>query len=351
MYHLEIQKEKKSLIVFLILLFVLFYFLMRPFFYSIILAAIIVALTYPLYKKILTSLKGYRRLTAFMMTLGLFFVLILPTIWIGMILVDQVVGLVGTLNLKETFSNLFSNEFYLEYIAPSLERFEQKFNVKIDFFGLINEFFKKVAYYLSDFSPQVLLRTAGFIFDFFIMIVTTYFLYLEGPRLFKILLDLSPLRRTHELRLSKQFTTIVSASVLGYLVTSLIQGVLAALAFAVTGINASVVLGTLVFFMAMVPVIGAAGVWIPVCVWLFLQGETGWGIFNLLYGTLIISGIDNILKPIIIQGRTQIHPLLIFFSLFGGIAFFGPLGILFGPVITGSLIATIKIYREEYLKV
>lgn len=150
------------------------------------------------------------------------------------------------------------------------------------------------------------------------------------------------------MRLAYQFTNTVQASVQGYLLTSLAQGVLAAIAFALTGIHSYVVLGVLTFFMSMVPVIGAAGVWLPVCVWLFLQGETGWGIFNLLYGTLIISGIDNILKPLIIQGRTHIHPLLIFFSIFGGIKLFGPLGLLFGPVVTAMLIATINIYRSEF---
>ena len=82
---------------------------------------------------------------------------------------------------------------------------------------------------------------------------------------------------------------------------------------------------------------------------MFVQGETGWGIFVAIYGAVVISGIDNIVKPLIIQERTKIHPLLIFFALFGGIKLFGPVGILFGPVITALFLACIRIYREDFL--
>ena len=179
------------------------------------------------------------------------------------------------------------------------------------------------------------------------MLVGIYFLFLEGENLLKLFFDVSPLRETHERRLSKKVGETIQASVYGYLLTGLIQGVIGGIIFAIAGMKAFVVLGTLTFFMSMVPVVGAAGVWVPVFIWLFLQGETAHALVVLVGGSAFISSIDNFLKPIIIQGRTKIHPLLIFFSLFGGIKLFGPLGILFGPVITALLIATIDLYRHE----
>lgn len=349
MYKLDLKKEKHSLIVFLLILLAAFYFLMRPFFYSLILAGIITALTYPLYDRLNRFFKNRRRLSALAMTFGLFFLFLLPSILVGSVLIDQIYDLVSTLNLQETFSDVFSHESYQKYITPWVLELETRFNIKIDLLALLTQAGKKAAGYFYRFSPKVLLGTFGFIFDFFIMIVTVYFLYLEGPKLFQVIMDLSPMRKTHELRLARKFTETIQATVYGYLVTSFVQGVLATVAFVVTGLKGSVVLGTLVFFMSMVPVIGATGVWLPVALWLFFKGEMGWGIFNVAYGALIISGIDNFLKPMIIQGKIKIHPLLIFFSLFGGIAFFGPLGILFGPVITALLIATIQIYRTEFL--
>jgi predicted PurR-regulated permease PerM len=133
-------------------------------------------------------------------------------------------------------------------------------------------------------------------------------------------------------------------------VTGAVQGILAAIVFAIVGLKACVVLGVLTFFMSMVPIVGATAVWLPTCIWLFLQGQTWQGVVVLIGGVALISLIDNFLKPLIMQGRIKVHPLLIFFSLFGGIKLFGPVGILFGPIITALLIAVIQIYREEYVK-
>ena len=101
--------------------------------------------------------------------------------------------------------------------------------------------------------------------------------------------------------------------------------------------------------MSMVPIVGATSVWLPMGVWFLIQGDTHNGLIVLVYGALIISGIDNILKPLIMRGKVQIPILLIFFSLIGGMALFGPIGILFGPVITALFLACIRIYREEFV--
>lgn len=344
----EISREKKSLVVLLLILLAVFYFVIRPFFYPIILGGIIVVLTHPLYSRLNRAFKNRPRISAFVMTLTIFVILILPSVLLGTIFVDQLYGLVNTIDLRETYSNLFTTGFYANYVEPAVNQFEERFRIKIDVFSVFTQMGRTVAGYVYNFSPKVLLGTAGFVFHFFVMIVTVFFLFVEGPQLFWLMMDLSPMRQSHERRLAAQFNNTVQATVQGYILTSLVQGFLAAFAFAISGLHTYVVLGVLTFFMSMVPVIGAAGVWVPVCVWLFLQGEMGWGIFNLVYGVLIISGIDNILKPLIIQGRTHIHPLLVFFSIFGGIQFFGPLGLLFGPVVTAMLIATINIYRSEF---
>lgn len=348
MKSIEIIKEKKSLIVFLVLLTVGFVYIMRPFIVPMVLAAIIVTLFYPVYLKLNSKFRK-QRLSALATTFIVFFVLIVPSIFLASMLINQLYGFVETLNLKDVYSNFFTTNFYNTYIVPFVSDLETRFQVKINIFGVLSEFGKQVAVYFYDYSPSVLLGTATFVFNFFIMMIGIYFLLIEGPALLKLFLVMSPLRETHDIRLFRRVKNTIDASVYGYLVTSLVQGVIAAIVFRIVGLDSFVVLGTLTFFMSMVPVIGAAGVWVPVCIWLFLQGETAHGVVVLICGTFLISGVDNFIKPLIIQGKTKIHPLLIFFSLFGGIAVFGPLGILFGPVITSLLIAAIHIYREEFI--
>lgn len=349
MKKIAITKEKNSLVFILILLMTGFVYMMRPFLVPVVLATILVVLFYPIYARLTAKLRINTKLSALFTALLVFFVLILPSALVATILIDQTYALIGALNLKETFSQLFTNNIYVLYVEPYLSEFEQRFQVKIDVFGLLTQLGKQVAQTVYSFSPQVLLGTATFIFDFFLMMVSVYFLFLEGPRLLKVAFDLSPLRETHERRLTRKIKDTIDASVHGYLLTSLIQGAIATAIFASVGLPTYMVLGTLTFFMSMVPIVGAAGVWVPVCIWFLLQGETSHFLIVILLGAPLISGIDNFIKPIIIQGKTKIHPLLIFFSLLGGITLFGPLGILFGPVVTALLIATINIYREEFI--
>lgn len=348
MKNIEIIREKKALILFLAALLIGFIYIMKPFLMPMILSAIIAVLFFPLYKVICNKTKNRCKISAFLTTLLVFFIIILPTAWVVAILINQIYNYIGTLDLKQTFSNFFSTEYYVAYIDPWIKEVETRLNTKINLLGVATDFGKELAKYIYSYSPSVLLGTANFVMNFFIMIVGLYFLLIEGPGLVKIFYDISPLRENHELRLSKRIKDTIDASVYGYLVTGLIQGVIAGIIFAFVGLDSFVILGTLTFFMSMVPIIGAAGVWVPACVWLFLAGQTWQGAVVLGSGALIISTIDNFIKPIVIKGRAKIHPLLIFFSLFGGIKLFGPLGILFGPVITALLIATIKIFQEEF---
>jgi len=319
---------------------------MKPFLIPMILASIIAIMVFPVHERVKKFCPKKGKLAATITTVIVFVVFVLPTTIITTILVNQIYQYIGTLDLKDTFGNLFSTDWYTQYILPWVTEFEQRFDIKINLLGVMTQVGKKTASYIYNYSPAALMHTASFIFDFFIMMVGIFFLLIEGPALIRVLFDLSPLRETHERRLSKKLKNTIDASIYGYLVTGVIQGIIAGIIYAIVGLQGFVILGVMTFFMSMVPVVGAAGVWVPVCVWLFLQGQTTEG-FIMLAGGIVISLIDNFIKPIVIEGKSNIHPLLIFFSLFGGIQLFGPLGILFGPVITALLIAMINIYREE----
>ncbi|MCP5463471.1 MAG: AI-2E family transporter [Deltaproteobacteria bacterium] len=345
----EISREKKSLIIVMLALLVGFLYVMGPFLRPMILASIIVVIFYPLYSKIVSACKGRRKVASLVSTLLIFSLLIVPSSWITTILIQDLYNYIGNLNLKETFSNFFTTEFYSLYVLPVVNQIETQYQTKINILGVLTNFGKQVGAYIYDYSPTVLLGTFNFIFAFFVMIAGIYFLFLEGESLTKVFLDVSPLRETHERRLIKKLRDTINASIYGYIVTGLVQGFVAAVIFALIGLDAFVLLGTLTFFMSMVPIVGSAGVWGPVAVWLFLQGQSWEAAVVFVSGAGGISMMDNFLKPILIEGQIKIHPLLIFFSLFGGIQLFGPLGILFGPVISALLVATINIYREEFV--
>jgi predicted PurR-regulated permease PerM len=111
-----------------------------------------------------------------------------------------------------------------------------------------------------------------------------------------------------------------------------------------------VVWGVAVTFAALVPILGSHLGWVPACVYLFLYASTWQWVGMLLFGIVVISGIDNVIKPLLLQGSADIHPLLGFLSILGGILAFGVFGLLVGPVILSLVLSAVRIYRLDVLR-
>jgi predicted PurR-regulated permease PerM len=103
--------------------------------------------------------------------------------------------------------------------------------------------------------------------------------------------------------------------------------------------------------LALLPYVGTALVWVPIGIYLLAVGQVWQGIFLLLWGLLVISTIDNLLRPFLMKGKTEVHPIFIFFSILGGIALFGFWGIIFGPLIIAVAVTLLDIYEEEFKEV
>lgn len=345
------DKEKLSLGIFLILLFCLFYLIVNPFIMILIVAATIVILTYPLYDKLLATrpLNRHPKLTALITMIAILLIIILPLTLVSSIIVDRVYTIVQDIDFRESFQSILTSDFYLNRVEPFFHLIEDRFDTKINLLDYLTRFIRGQAFALYGYSPKFVLGTASYVFQFIVMLVTIYFLYCEGPRLFKFLIGISPLSDAHEKLLVLQFRATIRATIYGMIVTSFVQATLAFFGYVICSVPSAFILAALTFCLSMIPFIGTTGIWVPVSVWLFLQGEVKLGAFLFIYGLVVVGGIDNILKPVLIRGKTKSHPLLIFFSIIGGISFMGPIGLIFGPVILALLIETIMIYRREVL--
>lgn len=342
-----VVKEKRALVVLLLITLVASYYVVKPFLIPMIVAAILAIIFSPVQSYLCRKTNDKKRLSAILTTVLVLVLIILPVTWIATVVVEQLYSFIGHFDLKALFSDVFQSQVYKDIVEPAILDIERDYNIKIDLLGLLTKFGKNVASLVYNYSPSVLVGTAGFLMNFFIMLAGLYFLLVDGKNIIKLIFDISPLRETHERRLAQKIKLTLDASVYGYLVTGIVQGIVAGIFFYIVGLESFVLLGVLTFFMSMVPIVGATGVWLPVCIWLFSQGQTWQGVTILLSGALGISMIDNFIKPVVIESRTKIHPLIVFFSLFGGIQLFGPLGILFGPVVVTLCVAIINIYREE----
>jgi predicted PurR-regulated permease PerM len=161
---------------------------------------------------------------------------------------------------------------------------------------------------------------------------------------------LSPLDDAYERELIQDFDRISRAVVLATLLSAATQGVLAGLGFWIAGVNAVFLLSLLTVVFALIPFFGAASVWLPTCLWLYFYEERAWpAILLAVYGAVIVSSSDNFIKPLVLHGQSNLHPLLALLSVLGGVQALGPIGILVGPMVVVYLQTLLNILRRELM--
>ncbi|MCA9241856.1 MAG: AI-2E family transporter, partial [Planctomycetales bacterium] len=186
-----------------------------------------------------------------------------------------------------------------------------------------------------------------------VMTVSVYFFFADGPAMVKTLMHLSPLDNAYESELLERFAEVSRAVVLATVLAAIVQGTLAGLGYwlAITFTGAEgwpiFLLTMLTMILAMVPFVGAAAGWVVVSVGLFLQGHTGAAVALAVYGAGIVSTADNVVKPLVLHGQSNLHPLLALLSVLGGVTVLGPIGILVGPMLVAFLQALLTMLRKE----
>jgi predicted PurR-regulated permease PerM len=183
-------------------------------------------------------------------------------------------------------------------------------------------------------------HAGAFVADFFAtlgtlvsMLFALFFLLRDGDAISVQLRDRLPFSKQESERLVGDTRDLVVASVGAGLVVAAAQGFIGGVAFRLLGIDAPVVWGVVMGFCSLLPVVGAAIVWVPAAIWLLLSGEIGRGVAMLLIGTFGISMADNVLRPLLLTGKTSVSGFVVFFGLLGGAAAFGLVGLVIGPII------------------
>jgi predicted PurR-regulated permease PerM len=175
------------------------------------------------------------------------------------------------------------------------------------------------------------------------MLFALFFMLRDGDALSRQLRDRLPFSDDESERLMAETRDLVTTSVGAGVAVATAQGLIGAAAFWIAGIEAPVVWGAIIALCSVLPVVGAAIVWVPAAIGLLLSGEIGRGVFMLLIGTFGISMADNVIRPILLAGKTSVSGLVIFFGLIGGVAAFGLLGLVIGPII---LVVTGRILND-----
>lgn len=194
-------------------------------------------------------------------------------------------------------------------------------------------------------TPQV---AASAMIGLLVTIIAVYFFFADGNAMVKSIMKLSPLDDVYEKELLEEFDQISRAVVVATLLSAVVQAVLAGVGFYVAGIESVFLLTLLTGFLAMIPFVGATAVWLPTAMWLyFFEDRTVAAIGLALYGMIIVSQADNLIKPWVLHGQSRLHPLLALLSVLGGVQALGPVGIIVGPMIVAFAQALMNILHRE----
>lgn len=186
------------------------------------------------------------------------------------------------------------------------------------------------------------------VFGLLILVAAVYFFLADGPAMLRTVMRLSPLDDRYERELFEEFARISWAVVVATLLSAIVQGLLAGIGFWLTGAKLVFLLILLTTVLAMVPFVGAVAVWLPVALWMFFVEERhGPSIFLAVWGMLVVSTADNIVKPLVLHGQSNIHPLVGLLSVLGGVQALGPVGILVGPMVVAFLQTSLSILQRE----
>ena len=214
----------------------------------------------------------------------------------------------------------------------------------LDFPGLVRQYASRVGEIMAAQLGAVVRNIAEFLFELFVMLFALFYFLRDGDRIVNRFRLLLPFQETMTERMLTEARELIFASVTTSLVIGAVQGVICGGAFAIVGLGSPFFWGVVMGFLSLLPVVGAWPVWVPAAIWLFSTGHFARGILLIGLCGALGATIDNILRPAILGGRSSLNGLLVFISVLGGIAVFGILGIVLGPIVVATTVGVLDVY-------
>lgn len=319
-------------------------YLIGPFLYPIFWAAVIASLFYPLYDW-LSRHTNMKRLSSFLTILIVIAVLFLPLIFIAALVVNQSIDLYNKASETNILESIEVTTNWLQNtpVGPYITELQS------DWANFAANAGRSIASFLFTNATVLTQNSIQFIFMFFIMLYTLFYFFTDGPRMLKRLMYLSPLGDKYEALLYERFTSAARATLKSTILIGGIQGTLGGILFWTTGIPSPFIWGVIMVIVAILPALGAPLIIVPAAIIQFFLGNF-WQAVALAIGALVISLIDNFLRPPLVGHDIQMHPLIVLFTTLGGLMIFGISGFVIGPIIAALFLAIMNIYVFYYKK-
>ena len=317
----------------------------RPFAAAFFIAAVLAAALYPLYQRLTARMGGRRTLASAAATVGILLLVVLPLAWLGVVLAQEIGD--GFAYVRKTLQSEGVGGLIADLPGP-LQALATRAIAKLP----------QGQQELSDVAGAqggraasaiggVLSATKDAVIQMVMMLIAFFFLLVDGPRLVEWFVEVMPLRRKQTLGLLTDFRKVTVAVLVSSIATSAIQAFVAMIGYLIARVPNPLFFMFLTFLVGLVPAVGAGAVTLFAALILFLSGHSGWALFLAIWGVLAVGLSDNVVKPYLIRGGIELHGGVIFFALLGGLAAFGPVGLLAGPLIVSFFMAVVHMWKAE----
>ena len=330
-----------------LLAFLGFLRVLSPFLGPLVLAALVVALVSPLYERMAHRLGGRRRLAALLASVGVLLAVVLPSVLVAFLLVEQAAELLGRLATLLGEGSLTERLGRLGWLfSPVVERLEA-LGIAEALRGALGQ----LGTLLSHQIGPALGALAELGIGTFILLVGIYYLFQDGPALFEEIVEIVPMDPAHAREMGADLAAVLRSLFLATFFTGIVQGILGFVAFAIVDVPQALAWAALMAFcsilFSLVPLLGTGLVWVPVAIWLFLQGRWIAGLFILGWGLLVLGSVDNVIRPLVTRATGSLHPLLVLVTVLGGVSLFGPLGAILGPLVGAVAAAFVRVWIRD----
>ena len=345
----EGRSNRLVLLVFLGLALYACYWLVKPFLEPIVLAILIGMLAFPAHHWLVSKLNGRQSSAALISCLVLSLVFLIPATVLLVAILKQGINysVIGrdwatADNVREMLAHpwMLKARSFLEQILPA-SAFDHD-EIRVRALSLARSMGARFA----GVSTSILGSLTSFMVNFFLLLFVLFFVLRDHDRLIEFIRHALPLSRSQEDILFKEVVDVSKSALLGSFLTAITQGVVGGFGMWLAGFP-PLFWGAVMAFASLIPVVGTALVWVPAAFYLLLTGATGWALFMLVWGVVVVGSIDNFLRPLFMQGASM-NTVVVFFALIGGLQVFGLMGLIYGPVVFAITLVFFRLYESEF---
>ena len=327
------------------------YLVVKPYLIDIFMAMVLFFTAKPLYRVLTRALFGMRTLASFLTCLILALVILIPLVSLVSIIANQALEFSGVVRQGIQSGHLWQ---LVDAKIKALQGWLVHLNlpvpaeqIKLD--QIILTVLTKASEFIYGNAIGFLKGFTYFFLDLVLVLFIAFFMFIQGDDFIEEIKKLSPLDAAHNEEIMRETENTIKATLWGTVIVAFVQGILGGVGFWIFGLPQPAFWGTVMIPAAVIPVVGSAIIWGPAAVYLLVAGHVGPGVGLIIWGGVLVSVIDNLLKPMLMKGSRSTPSIFILFSILGGITYFGMIGFILGPLILSFLLSLLRIYQKTIL--